>query len=152
MTHATHPRYLDPDCPLTLGEGLAEFTASNPGLIPDDAPAIRELVRAHDACHVLFGLTTSIEDEALADTWTVFGTSVTLRQYSEYLKHEQFSGLIKEIGWRRMLTGSLRAIPRALRAIRRARKMPEKWPFYDYARFLDTPIAALRQRFGVQPV
>ena len=152
MTETTRPRYLDPDCPLTLGEGLAEFTASNPGLIPDDAPAIRELVRAHDACHVLFGLTTSIEDEALADTWTVFGTSVTLRQYSEYLKHEQFSGLIKEIGWRRMLTGSLRAIPRALRAIRRARKMPEKWPFYDYARFLDTPIAALRQRFGVQPV
>ncbi len=152
MTETTRPRYLDPDCPLTLGEGLAEFTASNPGLIPDDDPAIRELVRAHDACHVLFGLTTSIEDEALADTWTVFGTSVTLRQYSEYLKHEQFSGLIKEIGWRRMLTGSLRAIPRALRAIRRARKMPEKWPFYDYARFLDTPIAALRQRFGVQPV
>lgn len=152
MTDTTRPRYLDPDCPLTLGEGLAEFTASNPGLIPADDPEIRELVRAHDACHVLFGLTTSIEDEALADTWTVFGTNVTLRQYSEYLKHEQFTGLIKEIGWRRTITGSLRALPRALRAIRRARKMPEKWPFYDYARFLDTPIAALRSRFGVQPV
>lgn len=152
MTHATHPRYLDPDCPLTLGEGLAEFAASNPGLIPADDPRIRELVRAHDACHVLFGLTTSLEDEALADTWTIFGTSVTLKQYSEYLGHEQFTAVLREVGAWKLLMGTLRAVPRALRAIRRARAMPEKWPFYDYARFLDTPIAALRLRFGVRPV
>ena len=152
MTQATRPRYLDPESPLTLGEGLAEFCAVNPGLIPADDPQIRELVRAHDACHVLFALTTSLEDEALADTWTLFGSSVTLKQYSAYLKHDQFTALFREIGAWKLLTGTLRAVPRVLRAIRRARRMPEKWPFFDYARFLNTPIAALRQRFGVQPV
>ena len=152
MTQATRPRYLDPESPLTLGEGLAEFCAVNPGLIPADDPQIRELVRAHDACHVLFALTTSLEDEALADTWTLFGSSVTLKQYSAYLKHDQFTALFREIGAWKLLTGTLRAVPRVLRAIRRARRMPEKWPFFDYARFLDTPLAALRRRFGVQPV
>ncbi len=152
MTETTRPRYLDPDSPLTLGEGLAEFCAANPGLIPADDPQIRELVRAHDACHVLFALTTSLEDEALADTWTLFGSSVTLKQYSAYLKHDQFTALFREIGAWKLLTGTLRAVPRVLRAIRRARRMPEKWPFFDYARFLDTPLAALRRRFGVQPV
>lgn len=152
MTEATRPRYLDPDSPLTLGEGLAEFCAVNPGLLPADDPQIRELVRAHDACHVLFALTTSLEDEALADTWTIFGTTVTLRQYRKYLEHEQVTALFREAGAWKLLTGTLRAVPRILRAIRRARRMPEKWPFFDYARFLNTPIAALRRRFGVQPV
>ena len=152
MTDTPRPCYLDPGCPLTLAEGLAEFCAANPGLIPADDPQIRELVRAHDACHVLFGLTTSLEDEALADTWTVFGTSVTLKQYSAYLKHEQFTALLREVGAWALLKGTLRSVPRMLRAIRRARAMPEKWPFFDYARFLDTPIAALRRRFGVRPV
>lgn len=152
MTQTPRPRYLDPDCPLTLAEGMAEFAASNPGLIPDEDPQIRELVRAHDACHVLFGLTTSVEDEALADTWTVFGTDVTLKQYSAYLEHEQFTALFRQIGLRAMLTGTLRAVPRALRAIGRARAMREKWPFFAYARHLDTPIAALRDRYGVRPV
>lgn len=152
MTETTRPRYLESDCPLTLGEGLAEFAASNPGLIPAADPRLRELVRAHDSCHVLFGLTTSVEDEAVADTWTMFGSTVTLRQYLEYLKHPEFTGVFKEIGWWTTLRRSVRALPRALRAIAAARRMTARWPFFDYARFLDTPIAELRRRFNVRPV
>lgn len=146
------PRYLEADCPLTLAEALAEFAASNPGLIPAADPRLRELVRAHDSCHVLFGLTTSIEDEAVTDTWTVFGTDVTLRRYLEYLQHPEFVGVFKEVGWWTTLKRSLRAVPRALRAIRRARAMTAKWPFFDYAQFLGTPVGELRRRFGVRPV
>ncbi|HEY8375678.1 MAG TPA: hypothetical protein VIK91_04275, partial [Nannocystis sp.] len=146
------PRYLDPDCPLTLAEGLAEFAACNPGLIPPTDPELRELVLAHDSCHVLFGLTTSIEDEALADTWTLAGTTVTLGQYAAYLKRPEFLDLVKQIGLWNMVVGSLRALPRAVRAIRRARRMTRKWPFFDYARFLDVPVVELRRQFGVQLV
>jgi hypothetical protein len=152
VTNATRPRYLDPECPLTLAEGLAEFAGANPGLIPADDPALRELVRAHDSCHVLFGLTTSIEDEALADTWTLLGSTVTIRQYSAYLKHEQFTKLFGEIGAWRLIRGVLRALPRIARALVRSRRMTAKWPFFEYAEFLDTPIAALRRRFNVVPV
>ena len=117
MTQETRPRYLEPDCPLTLAEGLAEFAASNPGLIPATDPRLRELVRAHDSCHVLFGLTTSIEDETLTDAWTIFGSDVELRQYMEYLKHPEFFAPLKDIGWGKATRQALRAVPRALRAI-----------------------------------
>jgi hypothetical protein len=152
MTQIARLRYLEPDCPLTLAEGLAEFAAANPGLIPSEDPRLRELVRAHDSCHVLFGLTTSIEDETLADTWTIFGSTVTIKQYSEYLKHEEFANVFRELGTWAMIRGVARSVPRALRAIWRTRRMTAKWPFYEYGQFLDTPIAALRRRFNVVPV
>lgn len=152
MTQTPHPHYLEPDCRLTLAEGLAEFAAANPGLIPPTDPELRELVLAHDSCHVLFGLTTSVEDEALADTWTLVGSTVTLKQYAQYLKRPEFTGIVKQIGLWNIIFGSLRALPRIFRAIRRARRMTARWPFFDYARFLDVPVVELRRRFGVQLV
>lgn len=152
MTISSRPRYLDPDCPLTLAEGLAEFSTANPGLIPAADPRLRDLVCAHDSCHVLFALTTSLEDEAVADTWTIFGSTVTLRRYLEYLKQPEFVGAFKDIGWWTVLKGTLRAVPRVLRAIWRTRAMTAKWPFFDYAQHLDTPLGELRRRFNVRPV
>lgn len=153
MTDTTRPRYIEPDCQLTLGEGLAEFAAANPGLIlPEGDPELRELVLAHDSCHVIFGLGTSLEDEALADTWTLFGSDVTLKQYSQYLKRPEFTGLIKDLGAWQILVGTVRSLPRAVRAIYRARRMKARWPFFAYASYLDVPIASLRQRFGIQPL
>ena len=152
MTTTTRPRYLDPDCPLTLAEGLAEFAAASPDLLPAVDPELREFIRAHDSCHVLFGLTTSIEDGALADTWTIFGSTVPVRRYAAYLKHDQVMSIFRDAGMWAVLRGTLRAIPRAIRAIVRARRMTAKWPFFGYAEHLDTPIAALRRRYGVRPV
>lgn len=147
---APHLRYLDPDCPLTLAEGLREFVSSQEGLITaDDSTELGRLTKAHDCCHVLFGLTTKIEDEALADTWTLCGSTVTIREYSQYLKQDEFTKLIKDIGAWNIVVGSLRSLPDIVRVIWRSRKMTEKWPFFDYPRFLDTPIVELRRRFGI---
>lgn len=152
MKMAKRPRYVDPDCALTLAEGLAEFAACYPDLLPAEDPALREFIRAHDSCHVLFGLTTSIEDEALADTWTLVGSTVSVRQYAGYLKHEALRNLVREAGVLALVRGTLRAIPRAIRALWRARQMTAKWPFFDYAAHLGTPIVDLRRRYGVRPV
>lgn len=146
------PAYLAVDCSLTLAEGLAEFAAADPGLLPPGDGELREFIRAHDACHVLFGLGTSVEDEAVADTWTIFGSDIGLRRYASYLKHPEIAGLINQIGGWRMTVGSARALPRVLRAIARARRMRAPWPFFAYAQALDVPIAALRRRYGVRPV
>ncbi|SFD65672.1 hypothetical protein SAMN02745121_00965 [Nannocystis exedens] len=146
------PAYLAPDCPLTLAEGLEAFAAANPGLLPPGDGELREFIRAHDACHVLFGLGTTVEDEAVADTWTIFGSDVGLRRYASYLGRPEIAGIIQQIGWWNLTAGSARALPRVLRAIVRARRMSAPWPFFDYARSLDVPIAALRRRYNVRPV
>ena len=104
-----HLRYLEREGPLTLAEGLAEFEASQEGLITgDDSTELGRLTRAHDCCHVLFGLTTAIEDEALADTWTLFGSTVTLREYSRYLQQDEFKQLLALYSARRLQRAAAR--------------------------------------------
>ena len=46
----------------------------------------------------------------------------------------------------------LRSLPRMVRAIWRTRKMTAKWPFFEYAQFLDTPLVTLRRRFNIVPL
>ena len=126
--------YLDQDYPGTLREGLGQFRAANPELLEaDTSTEVGHLTMAHDCCHVLFGLTTELPDEVLADTWTIAGSTVTIRKYAEYLKHEEFAELPKLIGYRKIIVESLRSLPRVFTVIRRARRMTSKWPMFDYS-------------------
>lgn len=143
--------YLDQDFPGTLRQGLQQFRSENPELIDaDTSTEVGHLTMAHDCCHVLFGLTTQITDEVLADTWTIAGSTVTIRKYAEYLKHDEFAQLPKTIGYRKILVESIRSLPKVFTVIRRARKMTSKWPMFDYAEHLDTPVAELRRRHNIQ--
>lgn len=145
--------FTDPQCTRTLAEGMAEFAAglSAPLAVDDDADLV-EFMRAHDACHVLFGLGTAIDDEALADTWTMVATDMPVRRYLAYLKRDPFKDLLAEVGAWQLVVGTLRSLPRVVRVLWRARRMPRPWPFWGYAEHLHTPIATLRQRFKIDVV
>jgi len=143
--------FLDQDYPGTLREGLDQFRATNPDLIEaDTSTEVGRLTMAHDCCHVLFGLTTELPDEVLADTWTLAGSTVTIRKYAEYLKHDEFAQLPKLIGYRKVIVESIRSLPRVFKVIRRPRRMTSKWPMFDYAEHLDTPVAELRRRHNIE--
>jgi hypothetical protein len=42
--------------------------------------------RSHDIAHVVFGLDTTLNDEALGDAWTLLGTDDGLQRYVSYLR------------------------------------------------------------------
>lgn len=160
---AAHCRYQDPESTQTLREGLAEYYAANPGLFdPEELARNEELGQlgrffaAHDACHVLFGLSTSLADETLADTWTFFGTNVEWRELWSYFRSdaqkEFFRTFLSEVGYGRMLWNSLGAIPRALRAIWRTRSMTRKWSLHEWSAHLDVPLVQLRRDHGIRLV
>ena len=140
------------DCPRTLAEGMAEFAAAQPGLLAPAGRELAEFVHAHDACHVLFGLGTRIDEEALADTWTLLATDMSLRRYTGFLRHPELAALFASTGAWPLLTGTLRALPRIARVLWRTRRMPTRWPFWGYAEHLDTPLAALRRRYAIRVV
>lgn len=140
------------DCPQTLAEGMAEFAASQPGILAPDEPALARFFHAHDAAHVVFGLTTAIADEALADTWTLAGSDIGARRYFAYLKHPELRQLVTDAGVVPVVLGTLRALPRLVRALWRARRMTAPWPFLGYAEHLGTPLAELRARYGIRVV
>ena len=153
MTPATtRLQFTDPHSPRTLAEGMAEFAAALPAPLAPADPELLEFMHAHDACHVLFGLGTSLDDEALADTWTMLATDMPARRYLAYLKREPFNLLFAEVGAWQLLVGTLRSLPRLVRVVWRARRMPARWPFWGYRQHLATPLCELRARYGVRVV
>ena len=155
----TKPRaYQQPHASITLREGLREYAESFPELIdPDDAaqagtPAAAELFRCHDVVHVVFGTDTSFRQEVMTDTWTFFGTDVRLRTVVGYMREPAMKELLRELGWRRLIDESLRAIPAMLEVRRRSRRMTKKWPWHDHEPWLDVPLATIRREFGIEIV
>jgi len=143
---------MEPDSEMTLQEGLDEYYTQIEGLITEDtaAPEVAALFHHHDICHVLFGCDTSLPGETLADTWSIAGTDVTLRQYMAYLKLQETKDILAELGtWSAIKTmlGSLHLMPRAWW---RARKMTKKWPFVDNEAYLNTPLRELREMFNIK--
>jgi hypothetical protein len=81
-------QYQRQDSGLTLKEELAEYYEGHPGLFRPSqlAKDSAQFFRSHDIAHVVFGLDTTLTDEALADAWTLLGTDVGLRRYVRYLR------------------------------------------------------------------
>lgn len=144
--------YQDPASPLTLRQGLQEYFAEHSGLLrPDSADTqTTEFFHSHDACHVLFGLDTTLPDEGLADLWTIFGTNIGLGRYSNYLRTNAAARqLVRDIGLFQTIVTALRLLPSVARVFLRSRKMKKKWPWGEEGHYLDRALVELRNEFNI---
>ena len=68
--------YQKQECDLTLQEGLERYYKSFPESteILEDSKETGTLLRDHDCTHVIFGLDISIEQEAILDSWVLWGS------------------------------------------------------------------------------
>lgn len=143
--------YQNPDASLTLAEGVDEYRRAFPDLI--DPGQVDEglgcFLRAHDRCHVLFGLDTSIRDEAMADTWTLFASDVSWKEYASYLRHPEVNNILAEAGYWTITVESVKHIGDMVAAWRHARRMKAKWPFWHNDDYLGLPVCEIRLEFGI---
>ncbi len=148
------PRYTRQDSEQTLREGLAEYRALNPALLdPDEMPDdVAALFRQHDAGHVVFGCDTTLRGETLIDMWTIFGTTAGLRAFLDYLEHPEVNQIFRDSGYFRIAIAFFRTVPDVVRVIVRSRRLRAKWPWQDYAAYLDRPLDELRREHGVAVV
>jgi len=148
--------YQDQDSPQTLAEGLAEYYGANLGRVtrPSDLPPeSAALFRSHDLCHVIFGLGTSLADETLADTRTLFSCDVGMRRYARYLRQDaQAKALFKELGWIRGVAVTLACLPRILRAAAEAMRMTRRWPWTPPEAYQQRRLADLRREYGIRVI
>lgn len=153
---ATRLDYQRQDSRQTLTEGLEEYYLANIGRVtrPSDLPAqSAQLFRNHDMCHVIFGLNTAPDDEALADTRTIVSCDIGARRYLAYLMHDQQAmTLFKEFGYLRSVWVTVLAIPRIVRAIAEAWRMKKRWPWTPPESFQSRTLADLRDEFGIRVV
>ena len=96
--------YQKKDCDLTLQEGLECYYESFPESteVFEDNQESGTLLRDHDCTHIIFGLDVSIEQEAILDSWVLWGSKWKLSYLLGYQKLPQikklYKDLIKEFG------------------------------------------------------
>ncbi|MEM6477355.1 MAG: hypothetical protein AAF687_14465 [Pseudomonadota bacterium] len=110
----------------------------------------QEHFERHDIVHVLFGLDTSIRQEAQADSWTIFGTDISLKHIMDFFGLPEEKELIKEIGWWAITKAYFQGIPDGLRIAWRARKLRKKWRWSDNAKYRSARVEDIRSEFGIQ--
>lgn len=148
--------YQRQDSRQTLADGLEEYYAANAGKVvhPRDLPPESGvLFRSHDMCHVVFGLSTTPDDETLADVRTLLSCDVGMRRYATYLATDkQAQALFKELGYRKIVWITILAVPRICRAAIEAFRMKKRWPWTPPESFQERPLAELRREYGIHLV
>ena len=149
-------QYQEQDCELTLSEGLECYYNS----FPDSKEVFKDnhesgtLLRDHDSTHVIFGLDISIEQEAILDTWVLWGSKFKWKYLLGYSKLPQIAelqkGLLKEFGFAGFikLYWKVGAIKR--KVIYRTFKMKKKWPFKMPDEYMSMKISELREAHGIK--
>ena len=149
-------KYQQQDCDLTLSEGLECYYNSFPDskeILEDDAHS-GNLLRDHDCTHIIFGLDISIDQEAILDTWVLWGSSFKWKYLLGYSKLPQINelqkNLFKELGIKGFLKLYWNTIAIKRKVIFRTFKMKKKWPFQMPEEYLNIKISELRKIHGIK--
>jgi len=147
--------YQKQNCDLTLAEGLQCYYDSFPKNkeVFVDAESSGTLLRDHDCTHVIFGLDISLDQEAILDTWVLWGSRFKWSYLLGYNRLPQIKELTKYLFKELGVMGFLRlywnvmAVKR--KVIFKTFKMKKKWPFQVPERYLNMKISDLRKMHGI---
>ena len=144
--------YLKQECNLTLREGL-ELHYSIDSSYKENMKLVPAFYN-HDIAHVLFGLSTAVNHESLADTRVIFGTNWGFKKYlNDYLKDPNAIKIImkifKEIGYIKGILLSLKSIPKLFKVIIDCKKMSKKWKLNPPDSLLNEKLSILRKKYNI---
>jgi len=115
--------------------------------------ASRGLFRKHDISHVIFGLDTTLEDEAMADMRTLFSTDGGWSRYARFLASDKAAkAIFKHVGYGSVLAATVRALPRIARAFLQALTIRKRWPWNTPDRFQICSLKHLRREYHLKMV
>lgn len=135
----------------TLDDALIAFRRAHglEGKYSGMSEAAQTHFERHDIIHVLFGLSTSLRDEAKADGWTLLGCDVSWREIREFSKLPEEQEIVSEIGWRGVVSAVWQALPDYASMAWRARRLNKRWPWSDNASYRSQKVGAIREEFGI---
>lgn len=153
--------YQKKSCELTLKEGIEEYRSylkeNNRHVLGENCSEDEKLtILAHDATHVIFGLDTSLEEEAMLDCWVIFGGGV-FKVIKEFYKgsldlketNEKVFDLVKEVGYLKYTYLYLRVVfQKWPKIFFRTRKM-KKWDYFFSQNLLESKISKIRKDYNI---
>ena len=146
------------NCQLTLEEGLEiyynAFEDQESILKGDTLP---EFIFGHDCTHVIFGLGLSLKEEAILDTYTIYGCKnsikIIIKAAGQIFKSKELLNLYKKLISEHGLIGLLKLVNSSKKSKKIARiktkKMKKKWSYIVPKSYLSYKINDLRDEYGI---
>ena len=151
------------DCDVSLSEGIEEYRnylkANGRYVLGENcSPAERLTILNHDAQHVIFGLDTSLEEEAMLDCWLFFGGNYIqlIRDYFSgslelYETQGKVNELVKEIGYlKSFYYYSKVVLLKWPKIFIRTIKMKKKWNYFMSEVLLTEKISSIRDSYNIR--
>ena len=139
---------------LTLSEAIEKLRNNYSGLMQGNDKDAERWFLNHDATHVIFGTPPfDIKGESLNDVWTIFGSTVTLKEYSEFFKFTTANKVFNSYGGKvSVFLSVIPLIPGCIRVFIHTRKMTKKWPWKVTEELLAKKVGDIRKEFNIQLV
>ena len=146
------------NCRLTLEEGLKiyyEAFENQETILKGDT--LPEFIFGHDCSHVIFGLGLSLKEEAILDTYTIYGCKnsikIIFKAAGQIFKSKELLNLYKKLISEHGLIGLLKLVNLSKKSKKIARiktkKMKKKWPYIVPKSYLSCQISYLRDDYGI---
>ena len=146
------------NCQLTLEEGLEVYYEA----FEDQGSILRgdtlpEFIFGHDCTHVIFGLGLSLKEEAILDTYTIYGCKnsikIIIKAAGQIFKSKELLNLYKKLISEHGLIGLLKLVNSSKKSKKIARiktkKMKKKWSYIVPKSYLSYKINDLRDEYGI---
>ncbi len=137
---------------LTLSEAIEKLRNNYSGLMQGNNEKAESWFLNHDATHVIFGTPPfEIKGESFNDIWTIFGSTVTLKEYAEFFKFTTLEKVFNSYGGKvNCFLAVIPLIPGCIRVFIRTRKMTKKWPWNVTEELLLKKVGDIRKEFNIQ--
>ena len=154
-------KYLNQDSELTLKEGLEEYTSNYKFLNKNDGhDDASQWFKNHDVTHVVFGtIPFQLRGESINDTWTLFGSDMTFKEYLKFFKITGVDYKTVMKGYKKYYGSMFKVylmilvyIPDVFLAIFRSYKMTKKWNWHFHEEYFDMSIKDLRKEFNIKVI
>lgn len=146
-------KYLNQESSQTLRQAIQELRQAE-GFEGDASEYVSsdllEDIELHDVIHTVFACPTNLRGEILAHVWSVFGTTLEIKQMHRVNRHSDHKAVLRQIGHARLFKTWLRSLPNILVVAWRASRMKQRWPATSFQQFLDTPLFAIRATFNIK--
>lgn len=142
--------YFSPDPSMTLGEAIQKMRVAEPeDLANQTAIEIAQLLEQHDAVHILFDLSTSIQDEIAAHLWMVLATTANMSEMHHAVASQEHRSVLSGIGHFKLMGIWLSSLPRLIGIVFNSLQMKRKVPMEDISRLKNRCICEIRQEYGI---
>jgi ubiquinone biosynthesis protein Coq4 len=140
---------------LTLQEALDQHYAINPQFTQwdtFDAPEARNLIKAHDISHILYGCNTSYMGEYMVQTWNGAGSNLNIppTHIFKYLLNKDLKQLILPTSLFSYSISHIREFITVRSLIKKqAKLMTKKWQYFKEDQYLSTIVSEIRAEYGI---